>query len=147
MGLERDSVLWAFTKQQDDKFKEVLFPIRQIEDSNWTKTFRNSESEGRRVSSGKCAASYVFHNLTKIVGARLGCSTPSYSSDLALFDFHLLRLLQNSLNGKSFNSLVEVKNHLEKFFAEKRERFWKDGIFKLPEREMKKGEMKNGERL
>jgi len=30
--------------------------------------------------------------------------------------------------------LVEVKNHLEKFFAEKPERFWKDGIFKLPER-------------
>jgi len=43
-------------------------------------------------------------------------------------------LLQNSLNGKSFNSLIEVKNHLEKFFAEKLERFWKDGIFKLPER-------------
>jgi len=30
--------------------------------------------------------------------------------------------------------LIEVKNHLEKFFAEKPERFWKDGIFKLPER-------------
>ncbi|KYM84830.1 hypothetical protein ALC53_05043, partial [Atta colombica] len=27
-----------------------------------------------------------------------------------------------------------VINHLEKFFAEKPERFWKDGIFKLPER-------------
>jgi len=27
-----------------------------------------------------------------------------------------------------------LKNHLEKFFAEKPERFWKDGIFKLPER-------------
>jgi len=29
--------------------------------------------------------------------------------------------------------LVEVKNHLEKFFAEKPERFWKDEE-KLPER-------------
>jgi len=58
---------------------------------------------------------------------------PPYSSDLAPSDFHLFRSLQNSLNGKSFNSLVE-KNHLEKFFAEKPERFWKDGIFKLPER-------------
>ena len=28
----------------------------------------------------------------------------------------------------------DKKNHLEKFFAEKPERFWKDGIFKLPER-------------
>ncbi|XP_018046256.1 PREDICTED: histone-lysine N-methyltransferase SETMAR-like [Atta colombica] len=59
---------------------------------------------------------------------------PPYSPDLAPSDFHLFRPLQNSLNGKSFNSLVEVKNHLEKFFAEKPERFWKDGIFKLPER-------------
>ena len=56
-----------------------------------------------------------------------------YSSDIAPSDFYLFRSLQNSLNGKSFNSLVE-KNHLEKFFAEKSERFWKDGIFKLPER-------------
>jgi len=35
---------------------------------------------------------------------------------------------------KASSSLVEVKNHLEKFFTEKPERFWKDGIFKLPER-------------
>ncbi|XP_012061365.1 PREDICTED: histone-lysine N-methyltransferase SETMAR-like [Atta cephalotes] len=50
---------------------------------------------------------------------------PPYSPDLAPSDFHLFRSLQNSLNGKSFNSLVEIKNHLEKFFAEKPERFWK----------------------
>jgi len=59
---------------------------------------------------------------------------PSYSPDLAPSDFHLFRSLQNSLNGKNFNSLVEIKDHVEKFFAEKPERFWKDGIFKLPER-------------
>jgi len=58
----------------------------------------------------------------------------SYSPDLMPSDFHLFRSLQNSFNEKSFNSLVEIKNHLEKFFAEKPERFWKDGIFKLPER-------------
>ena len=28
-------------------------------------------------------------------------------------------------------TLVEIKNHVEKFFVEKPERFWKDGIFKL----------------
>jgi len=33
VGLKRD-VLRAFTKQRDDKFKEILFPIRRIEDSN-----------------------------------------------------------------------------------------------------------------
>jgi len=62
----------------------------------------------------------------------LGWDVLPYSSDLAPSDF--LFRLQNSFNGKSFNSLVEVKNYLEKFFAEKPERFWKDGIFKLPER-------------
>jgi len=31
-------------------------------------------------------------------------------------------------------STVCQGNHLEKFFAEKPERFWKDEIFKLPER-------------
>ena len=128
VGLERDPVIWAFTKQRDDKFREILFPIRRIEDSNWTKTSRNSESEGRRVSSRQCAASCVFDNSTKVVGARLGCSTPFtiFIRPRALW-FHLFRSLQNSLNGKSFNSLVEVKNYLEKFFAEKSERFWKNG--------------------
>jgi len=53
-------------------------------------------------------------------------SHPPYLPDLAPSDFHLFRSLQNSLNGKSFNSLVEVKNHLEKFFAEKSEKFWKE---------------------
>jgi len=95
----------------------------------------SSESEGRRVSSGQCAASYVFDNSkTKVVGAWDVLPHPSYSPDFAPSDFHLFRSLQNSLNGKSFNSLVEVKNYLEKFFAEKPEKFWKDGIFKLPER-------------
>jgi len=64
---------------------------------------------------------------------------PPYSPDLTFSDFHLFRSLQNSFNGKSFNSLVEIKNHLEKFFAEKPgkpslKRFWKDRIFKLSER-------------
>ncbi|KZC13194.1 Histone-lysine N-methyltransferase SETMAR, partial [Dufourea novaeangliae] len=59
---------------------------------------------------------------------------PPYSPDPAPSDFHLFRSLQNSLNGKNFNSLVEIKNHIEKFFAEKPARIWKDGNFKLPER-------------
>ncbi|KOX74647.1 Histone-lysine N-methyltransferase SETMAR [Melipona quadrifasciata] len=48
-------------------------------------------------------------------------SHPPYSPDLAPSDFHLFRSLQNSLNGKNFNYLVEIKNHIEKFFAEKSE--------------------------
>jgi len=46
----------------------------------------------------------------------------------------LFRSLQNFLNGKNFNFLVDIKNHIEKFFAKKPENFWKDGIFKLRER-------------
>ena len=37
-------------------------------------------------------------------------SHPPYSPDLAPSDFHLFQSLQNSLNGKSFNSLIEVQN-------------------------------------
>lgn len=33
-----------------------------------------------------------------------------------------------------FNSLDDIKNHGEKFFAEKPERLFKDGLFKLHER-------------
>lgn len=45
-------------------------------------------------------------------------SHPPYSPDVAPSDFHLFRLLQNSLNGENFNSLVDIENHIEKFFAE-----------------------------
>ena len=33
-----------------------------------------------------------------------------------------------------FNSLVDIKNHIGKLFAEKPETFWKDGILELRER-------------
>ena len=36
-----------------------------------------------------------------------------YSPDIAPSDFHLFRSLQNSLNGKKFNSLEVCKGHLE----------------------------------
>ena len=57
---------------------------------------------------------------------------PPYSPDIAPSDFHLFRSLQNSLNGKSFISLEDCKRHLEQFFAQKEEKFWEDGIMKLP---------------
>ena len=44
---------------------------------------------------------------------------PLYSTDLAPLDFHLFWSLQNSLNGKNFNSLEDCKRHLEQFFAQK----------------------------
>ena len=47
-----------------------------------------------------------------------------YSPDIAPLDFHLFRSLQNSLNGKNFNSLEDCKRHLEQFFAQKDKKFW-----------------------
>ena len=57
-----------------------------------------------------------------------------YSPDITLSDFHLFRSLQNSLNGKIFNSLEDCRRHLEQFFAQKDKMFWEDGIMKLPEK-------------
>ena len=55
-----------------------------------------------------------------------------YSADIAPSDFHLFLSLQNSFNGKNFNSLEDCKKHLEQFFAQKDKKFWEDGIMKLP---------------
>ena len=117
VGLERDPVLWAFTKQRDDKFREVLFPIRRNED--WTAI----EQKRPEIANRK---GIVFHQdnarphvslITRQKLLELGWDVlpHPYSPDLASSDFHLFRSLQNSFNGKSFNSLVEVKNHLESF--------------------------------
>ena len=59
---------------------------------------------------------------------------PPYSPDIAPSDFHLFWSLQNSLNGKNFNSLEDRKMHLVQFFAQKDKMFWEDGIMKLPEK-------------
>ena len=58
---------------------------------------------------------------------------PPYSPDIAPSDFHLFRSLQNSLNGKNFNSLEVCKRYLEQFLDQK-DKFWEDGIMKLPEK-------------
>ena len=44
---------------------------------------------------------------------------PPYSPDLAPTNFHLFRSLQNSLNGKQFDSKEMVKRFVENFFTEK----------------------------
>ena len=67
---------------------------------------------------------------------------PPYLPDTAPSDFHLFRSLQNSLNGKNFNSLEDYKRHLEQFFAQKDKKFWENGIMKLPEKWQKVVEQK-----
>jgi len=56
---------------------------------------------------------------------------PLYSLDLAPSDFHLFRSLQNSLNGKTFASEDLIKQHIDKFLAEKDGKFYEYGIMKL----------------
>ena len=57
-----------------------------------------------------------------------------YSPDITSSAFHLFWPLQNSLNGKNFNSLEDCKRHLEQFFAQKDTNFWEGGIMRLPEK-------------
>ncbi|GFS77055.1 histone-lysine N-methyltransferase SETMAR [Trichonephila clavipes] len=59
---------------------------------------------------------------------------PPYSPDRALSDYYLFRSLQNFLDGKTFTSNEEVKNHLDQFFASKDQKFYGRGIMLLPER-------------
>ena len=59
---------------------------------------------------------------------------PSYSSDLAPFDYFLFRSLQNSLNGKNFNNDDDIKSYLIQFYANKNQKFYEHGILMLPER-------------
>lgn len=59
---------------------------------------------------------------------------PPYSPDLAPSDYYLFRSLQNFLDGKTFTSNEEVKNHLDQFFASKKQKFYERGIMLLPER-------------
>jgi [histone H3]-lysine36 N-dimethyltransferase SETMAR len=44
---------------------------------------------------------------------------PSYSPDLSPSDYYLFRALQIFLDGKTFISNEEVKNHLDQFFSSK----------------------------
>lgn len=59
---------------------------------------------------------------------------PPYSPDLAPSDYHLFRFLQNSLNGFKLVSKETCKNHMSRFFYQKLQKFYSDGIMVLPEK-------------
>jgi len=125
VGLEGHRVLRTPSTQPNDKFRQILFSIRPTKGSN-RKASGIGKSERCRLPSGQHQTS-SHCNLA-------GMSYPSYSLDLAPSDYHLFRSLQNSLNGKNFNSLEACKNHLKQFIVQKDVKFWMNGIVKLPQK-------------
>lgn len=59
---------------------------------------------------------------------------PPYSPDLAPSDYHLFRSLQNFLDGKKFTDKTAAENGVSEFFESKPQKFYYDGIMKLPEK-------------
>jgi len=62
---------------------------------------------------------------------------PPSSTDLAPSDYHLVCVLQNSLDGKKFADRDAAETHLGKFFNNKPQKFYTDGIISY---------LKNGKR-
>jgi histone-lysine N-methyltransferase SETMAR len=56
---------------------------------------------------------------------------PPYSPDLAPYDYHLFRSLQNHLNNKKFERFEEVNDAILAYFESKPRNFFKAGIEKL----------------
>ena len=59
---------------------------------------------------------------------------PPYFPDIAPYDYHLFRALQHFLVGNKFENIDILKNSLEKYFKEKQENFYRDGIMALQEK-------------
>lgn len=53
-------------------------------------------------------------------------SHPAYSPDIGLSEKHICRELQNSINGKKFQSFEAIKNHANKFINGKPTNFFTD---------------------
>jgi len=133
-GLERSSQLWAAAIQPNDQFNQVLLTTGQIKASNRSGTARIGEQKGHCVSPGQRKTTCFFDDPTKIIGAWDVLVHPPYNPDLAPSDYHLFRSLQNNLNNNTFSSLDLLKKHLEDFFAQKPQDFYKRGIMKLVNR-------------
>lgn len=79
--------------------------------------------------------SYKFGHSPKTFTAWMGrTATSTIFSRSGTFRLLLFRSLQNFLDGKTFTSNEDVKNHLNQFFASKDQNFYERGIMLLPER-------------
>jgi histone-lysine N-methyltransferase SETMAR len=59
---------------------------------------------------------------------------PPYSPDLAPSDYYLFRSLQHFLNGKTFESHEKIHSAVDEYANSKTMEFFRNGIFKLPDR-------------
>ena len=125
-----------------------LLPRNQTINSNvycrqLMKLDKEMKEKQRELSTSK---GVIFHqdnarpHISLVTGKKLlelgweAMPHPPYSPDLALFNYHLFRSLQNHLNGKTFDLNEAVKNELIQFFASKNQTFYESGIMKLTER-------------
>ena len=143
--LEGSPLLWAPSGKPNRSFQQVPLPVRPTESSTLWKACRISQQKTHNIHQDNTRLHVSLMTREKLL--QLGREVlihSSYSPGIAPLCFHLLRSLQNSLNGKNFNSLEDCKWHLEQFFAQKDKKFWEDGIMKLPEKWQKVVEQ-NGE--
>lgn len=57
---------------------------------------------------------------------------PLYSPDIAPLDYHLFRSMAHGLSEQRFHNFEDVKKWLDDWIASKEEKFFFDGIHKLP---------------
>ena len=106
--------------------------FNRSERSNPERASRIGPQKGSRVPSWQCAATHIFDDLEQIDGTWMGCFEAS--ALYAPSDYHLFRALQNSLDGKKLADRDVAENHLAKFFDNKPQKFYNDGIMKLSEK-------------
>ena len=97
-----------------------MLQIRPTESSTQQKTSGISQQKTQNLPSIRVTQDHMFRWWLKLL--QLGWEVLIhllYLPDIAPSDFHLFWSLQNSLNGRNFNSLKDCKRHLKQFFAQK----------------------------
>ena len=105
----------------------------------WTK--QSKMSVQNRPTERESCSIMTMHGHTSLITqnklTELGWEVlmhPPYSPDFASLDYHLFRALQNSLDGKKLADRDGAETHLGKFFNNKPQKFYTNGIMKLTEK-------------
>ena len=129
-GIGRESSIMRSFQKTKWLIPIVLLSFRPTKSTTQQKASRNSQWKTEKSVNRK-----IFHQdnarlhvslMTRQKLSQLGWEVlihPPYLPDIAASDFHLLGSLQNSLNGKHFNSLEDYKKYLKQTFAQKDKKF------------------------